>query len=128
MDTASAHSPVTLPAAWYADPQVWTRERAAIFGKTWHFVTHESALPETGSWRAETLAGYPILVLRDESGALRGFHNVCRHRAGPLTEGEEGRCEGQLVCRYHGWRYALDGRLRLARDFGSAADFDPREF
>lgn len=128
MDTGVPLSPVTLPAAWYGDPSVWARERAAIFGKSWHFVTHDSALPEAGSWRAEVLAGYPIVVLRDETGALRGFHNVCRHRAGPLTQGEEGRCEGALVCRYHGWRYALDGRLRLARDFGNGANFDPREF
>ncbi|MDX2275416.1 MAG: aromatic ring-hydroxylating dioxygenase subunit alpha [Hyphomonadaceae bacterium] len=128
MDTGAPLSPVTLPASWYADPNLWSRERRAIFAKSWHFVTHASALPETGAWRAETLAGYPVLVVRDEAGALRGFHNVCRHRAGPLTEGEEGRCEGALVCRYHGWRYQLDGRLRLARDFGAAADFDPREF
>jgi choline monooxygenase len=128
MDSGASLSPPTLPAAWYADPELWARERKTIFGTAWQFMTHESALPEPGSWRADTLAGYPILVLRDEAGALRGFHNVCRHRAGPLTEGEAGRCDGMLVCRYHGWRYALDGRLRLARDFGNAADFDPREF
>lgn len=128
MDTGAPISPVTLPADWYADPGAWARERKAIFAKSWHFVTHQSALPEPGSWRAETLAGYPVVVVRDEAGALRGFHNVCRHRAGPLTEGEEGRCEEALVCRYHGWRYTFDGRLRLARDFGTAADFDPREF
>jgi choline monooxygenase len=59
---------------------------------------------------------------------LRGFHDVCRHRAGPLTDGPSGHCDGALVCRYHGWRYALDGRLRQARDFGPAAGFDPRDF
>lgn len=128
MDTVGATSPATLPASWYGDPALWAKERAAIFAKSWHFLTHASALPEPGSWRAETLAGYPVLVVRDDAGALRGFHNVCRHRAGPLTKGEEGRCEGALVCRYHGWRYALDGRLRAARDFGAAPDFDPRDY
>ena len=41
-------------------------------------------------------------------------------RAGPLVDGERGTCEGELVCRYHGWRYALDGRLRSAVGFGAA--------
>ncbi|HVZ99128.1 MAG TPA: aromatic ring-hydroxylating dioxygenase subunit alpha [Caulobacterales bacterium] len=118
----------TLPAAWYCDAALWPRERAAIFARSWMFATHVEALPEPRCWRAETLAGYPIVIVRDEMGALRAFHNVCRHRAGPLTQGESGRCDGALVCQYHGWRYALDGRLRLARDFGAADDFDPRAF
>ena len=122
-------SPETAPASGYRDAAQWPLERTRIFAKTWQFVTHTSALPEPGSWIADTIAGYPILVLRDEAGAVRGFHNVCRHRAGPLTQGESGRCaDGALTCRYHGWRYALDGRLRSARDFGPSAGFDPREF
>ncbi len=39
--------------------------------------------------------------------------------------------EAQLeafTCRYHGWRYALDGRLRSATDFGKSAGFDPRQY
>jgi len=122
-------APETTPATWYRDPAVWPRERERIFAKTWQFVTHESALPDAGSWVAETIAGWPILLVRDEKGRVNGFHNVCRHRAGPLTEGESGRCtDGALTCKYHGWRYLFDGRLRLARDFGAAANFDPRAF
>lgn len=122
-------APETTPAAWYRDPALWPRERERIFAKSWQFVTHESALPEPGSWVAETIAGWPILLVRDEKRGINGFHNVCRHRAGPLIEGESGRCtDGALTCKYHGWRYLFDGRLRLARDFGAAANFDPRAF
>ena len=70
----------------------------------------------------------PVIVVRDKDNTIRAFHNVCRHRAGPIADDGHGKCEGQLVCRYHGWRYALDGRLANARDFGAAADFDPRDF
>src|SRR5262249_31969525 len=118
----------TAPAAWYRDPAFWPRERSAIFAKSWQVITHESTLVEPGAWRAETIAGYPLWMLRDRDGALRGFHNVCRHRAGPLVREAQGVCAGELVCQYHGWRYALDGRLKLARDFGRADDFDPRDF
>lgn len=121
-------SPQTAPAAWYADPQLWPAERSNVFARTWQFVTHESALPEKRAWRADNLAGYPIILVRDDAGLVRGFHNVCRHRAGPLVKDEAGVCDGALTCQYHGWRYALDGRLRAARDFGAAADFDVREY
>ena len=121
-------SPQTAPAAWYADPTYWPLERTKVFASSWQFVTHESALPEPRSWRAENLAGYPVIVVRDDAGTVRGFHNVCRHRAGSLVKEDSGICDGALTCQYHGWRYALDGRLRSARDFGAAADFDVRDF
>ena len=122
-------SPETLPAAFYrSDAARWAEERRRIFARSWQVIGHESTVATPGQWLAETLAGYPILVVRDQAGELRGFHNVCRHRAGPLTDGERGTCEGLLVCRYHGWAYTLDGRLRFARDFGPSADFDPREY
>lgn len=126
--TEPASAPPTAPAHWYADASFWTRERSEIFARSWQFATHESALAEPGAWRAETLGGYPALFVRGDDGVLRGFHNVCRHRAAPLVSADEGKCEGALVCPYHGWRYALDGRLRAARDFGAASDFDPREY
>jgi choline monooxygenase len=77
---------------------------------------------------ADTLAGYPVLAVRGDDGVLRAFHNVCRHRAAPLVRNEAGVCDGHLTCPYHGWKYTLDGRLRAARDFGAAADFDPRDY
>jgi nitrite reductase/ring-hydroxylating ferredoxin subunit len=121
-------APETAPSAWYRDPALWPLEQKNVFARSWLFACHVSAVAASNSWRAERLAGYPIVLVRDGAGVLRGFHNVCRHRAGPLTDGESGACEGELVCRYHGWRYALDGRLKRAREFGPARDFDPREF
>lgn len=126
METTPA--PRTAPAAWYSDPSYWPRERKGVFARTWQFATHVSDLAEPGCWRAETLAGFPILIVRGDDNILRAFHNVCRHRAGPLTNADGGRCDGALTCQYHGWRYALDGRLRNARDFGPASDFDIRDF
>lgn len=118
----------TASATWYRDPALWPVERTQVFAKAWQFVAHESELTAAGAWRADNLAGYPVILVRDEKGVIRGFHNVCRHRAGPLVREETGVCDGALTCQYHGWRYALDGRLRSARDFGPAPDFDVRDF
>jgi choline monooxygenase len=118
----------TLPASAYRDASLWAHERTRIFAASWQYLGHESAMTNPGDWVADTLAGYPVLALRGQDKVLRGFHNVCRHRAGPLTKGAWGHCDGLLTCQYHGWTYALDGRLRAARDFGPNPNFDPRDF
>jgi choline monooxygenase len=117
----------TLPAAWYHEPSCYARERERIFAREWLLVGHESQLPQAGDAMAETLAGWPVLLVRGADGEVRGFHNVCRHRAGPLLWDGSERCR-VLRCKYHGWVYELDGRLRSAPDFGDAEDFDPARF
>ena len=80
--------------------------------------------PQPGAYLSVWVAGFPLVVVND-AGTLRAFQNVCRHRAGPLVDEASGTC-GRFVCRYHGWAYALDGRLTSARDFG--AEVDPSRF
>jgi len=117
----------TPPARWYRDPAVWEAERRAVFRGAWLLVGHESMWPRPGDVRAESLAGFPVFVVRGRDGALRGFHNVCRHRGGPLVFEDEDRCP-VLRCRYHGWVYDAEGRLERAPDFGDAEDFDRRDW
>lgn len=118
----------TLPARLYGCPDAWARERTGVFGRAWLFLGHEAEAPEPGDWIATDIAGHRLLMVRGADGALRAFHNVCRHRAGPLVTGASGNCGKALTCAYHGWRYALDGRLRAATGFGAAEGFDPRDF
>lgn len=118
----------TLPARLYGCPDAWSRERAEVYGRAWLFLGHEDEAAEPGDWIATDIAGHRLVAVRGKDGVLRAFHNVCRHRAGPLVDGQRGHCEGELVCAYHGWRYALDGRLRAATGFGATDGFDPRAF
>lgn len=117
----------TLPASWYHDPEVFQRERQAIFAREWQVVARSAQVVEVGTYVAAELAGWPLVVVRGDDGTLRGFHNVCRHRAGPLVWDGDGRCT-RFVCRYHGWSYALDGALTSARDFGPAERFESADF
>ena len=129
MDDLS-HTPTaapTLPASCYRDPDGFARERDHIFRRTWQLVGREADLAEPGDFLAEDIGGAPIVVVRTADGSLRAHHNLCRHRAGPLVMEARGNCGRELVCRYHGWRYELDGRLRAAVDFGAASGFDPRQ-
>lgn len=126
--TEPASTRETLPAVLYRDAAVYERERRAVFAQSWQLLAHESQLARAGAYVAASFAGYSVFAVRGEDGQIRAFHNVCRHRAGPLVEDGPGECGKALMCRYHGWRYALDGRLASARDFGHAPDFDARQF
>jgi phenylpropionate dioxygenase-like ring-hydroxylating dioxygenase large terminal subunit len=69
-----------------------------------------AALPEAGSFLARTAAGIPLLVVRDAEGTVRAYRNACRHRGMEVASGSG--CRKAFACRYHGWTYGLDGRLR----------------
>jgi phenylpropionate dioxygenase-like ring-hydroxylating dioxygenase large terminal subunit len=117
----------SLPAKTYCDPETHKRERAKIFTANWSLFTWASRIELPGTYVTGTLAGYPIVVLRDKSGVLRGFHNVCRHRGAMLLQGE-GVCGHVITCPYHAWTYHDDGRLLKATEFGDAPDFDAQEW
>ncbi len=106
----------TAPATWYTDPVQYDQERWRIFGREWCAVGDTEQVGEHGHYIARVVAGFPLVIVNDQ-GTLRGFHNVCRHRAGPLVDDGGGQCRS-FVCRYHGWAYQLDGHLLSARDFG----------
>jgi len=118
----------TAPVEIYRDLAIYERERQNIFARTWQFVGLEADLVRVGDYLAETLAGYPIVVVRDEQKQLRAYHNLCRHRAGPLVGDTKGRCDGEFVCQFHEWRYGFDGALKDAAGFATTEGFDARAF
>ena len=112
-----------LPARYYTDPSLPALERRAIFDRSWQLIAHACQLRDAGDHVVADLAGLPVLAVRGADGTIRVFHNVCRHRAGPIAQ-----CDGlaarSLRCRYHGWTYTLDGQLKSAPEMASAQDFD----
>jgi len=107
----------TLPSALYRGEEQFSRERADVFGASWCFAAHETQLGAPGRYVAFVIAGFPLMVVRGADGTVRAFHNVCPHRAGPIVHDGEG-VAATFTCRYHGWSFEQDGRLRGARDFG----------
>jgi choline monooxygenase len=114
-----------LPASAYLDQAVAAGETRDVFAPAWQLLAHVSQLASPGDHVVVEMApALPVIVLRDAAGELRAFHNVCRHRAGPLAA-----CDGHdarfLRCRYHGWRYGLDGVLQSAPEMDRVPGFDP---
>ncbi|MEZ4586622.1 MAG: aromatic ring-hydroxylating dioxygenase subunit alpha [Gemmatimonadales bacterium] len=117
----------TVPSSWYTDPRHHLLDRDAIFARSWQCVGHVDQLPAAGSYFLATIAGDPVLVLRDQAGRVRAFFNVCRHRGGPLAI-ESAGCVKALTCKYHGWTYLLDGSLRGVPQFDRTELFDKKDY
>jgi choline monooxygenase len=112
----------TPPAAFYTDPVRLVRELATVFTRSWQYVGHTAQLARPGDFFTTRSAREPLVFVND-GGVIRGFFNVCRHRAGPLALG----CgnAARLVCRYHGWTYSLQGQLLRAPEMEGAQHFEP---
>ena len=110
-----------LPQALYTADEVFAFDLKAIFARNWVLAGLECELPGPGAALALNVGGSPIVVLRDRSGAIRGFHNSCRHRGAMVCPA--GRSQRPvLVCPYHQWTYDLTGKLVGARRMQESFD------
>ena len=116
----------TLPATLYTDPEIFASEKEKIFSRTWQVVGHASQVSHPGDYFTTELMGEPLLLVRGGDSVLRGFYNVCRHRAGPPAVG----CGSRKLfrCAYHGWTYGLDGNLISATEIEGVEGFRPQDF
>ena len=112
---------LSLPVHTYFDPAVFEFELDAVFAGRWQFFAPLARLAVPGDTVTGDVGRVPVVVVRGDDGALRGFVNACRHRGHPVVK-EDG-CRRRLTCGYHGWTYRLDGALVHARDAESDPNF-----
>ncbi|NBX42504.1 MAG: Rieske (2Fe-2S) protein, partial [Rhodobacteraceae bacterium] len=99
-----------LPNAHYTDPATIARENRAALEHQWAALAVGADVPENGDAKPIEFLGQPLLLLRDDTGAVRVFFNICRHRGMILVDAPR-KIEGAIRCPYHSWCYAKDGRL-----------------
>lgn len=119
----------TLPARYYTDPALFTRELEAFYRQMWVGVGRLDELPSRGSYVVREVAGDSVIVLRStDAGGVRAFFNVCRHRGTRLCGDEHGQLGGAIQCPYHAWTYDYDGRLIGAPHMDGSPGFAREEF
>ena len=100
-----------VPYWVYTDRDIHEAEQRRIFeGATWNFLCLEAELPKPNSYRRSNLGAMPVVVTRDEDGALNAFENRCAHRGSLLVLNESGDAK-DIICVYHNWSYDLCGNL-----------------
>jgi choline monooxygenase len=116
----------TIPSRYYLDPAVLEVEKERVFGRTWQLVARAEDLSRVGDFVPASIVDEPIVITHGLDGQLRGFYNVCRHRAGQVALAKGNR--KSLQCRYHGWTYGLDGTLRACPEMEATEDFRKEDF
>jgi Rieske 2Fe-2S family protein len=114
----------TLPREYYVSPEIFADEVTKIFWERWLCVGRAAEIAAPGDYVVRQLGDASIIILRDQGGRVRAFHNVCRHRGTRLCEAATGNLGERIVCPYHSWTYGLDGRLIGAPSTAGIEGFD----
>jgi glycine betaine catabolism A len=116
------------------DPEFFELEKEAVFRRSWLYAGRVQELPRKGSYLTKelTFLGVSVLVMRGMDDEIRAFHNVCSHRGNRLVWDDfpdretSGNCR-QLACKYHGWRYGLDGEINYVHNAPEFFDLKAEE-
>lgn len=119
-----------VPFQLYFDADIYEEENKRLFrGPVWHFVALDIEVPEPGDFKTTWIGDTPILVIRDEAGAVNAFVNRCAHRGTILCYEPSGN-RSVLSCVYHNWCFDLQGNLKsvafqhgVRRQGGLSKDF-----
>jgi glycine betaine catabolism A len=117
----------TLAQKHFVSSDVFRREQEQIFSKQWLLVGHQSQIADAGDYIVQQVIGESLIVIRDKSGKIHGFFNVCRHRGTRLKEDACGHAS-VIQCPYHAWTYGLDGRLIGAPHMDEVPGFDKADY
>ncbi|MEJ2871925.1 aromatic ring-hydroxylating dioxygenase subunit alpha [Actinomycetospora sp. OC33-EN08] len=101
----------TLIPDAYCSPEFFAQEQEKVFTSSWVAVGLVGDVDKPGRCVVVEVAGRSILITRNRHGELRGFHNLCRHRATKLLENDarEVGHRNRIRCPYHNWTYDTDG-------------------
>jgi phenylpropionate dioxygenase-like ring-hydroxylating dioxygenase large terminal subunit len=128
----------TIPAEYYLDDKHYQNDERFIAEHFWLMADHESRIRKPGDYFVfEYGRGESVIIVRDQAGAVKAYHNICRHRGSRLCQHgfdnvhpSEARADAKPVdprmsvvqlgpsgntpvfrCPYHAWTYDLTGRL-----------------
>ncbi len=91
---------------------VYASEQKRVFqGPCWSYLCLAAELPDAGAWRTTAVGDAPVVVTRDEKGAIHAFENRCAHRGALICIDNAGKGARQFACVYHAWTYNLEGTL-----------------
>lgn len=116
----------TLPPRAYTSHEFYEREVGRIFMKEWNFIGRAERIRNPGDYFTLDFWGVPIIVVRDQRGAVRAFINSCRHRGSEIVS-DEGNCKA-FKCLYHSWVYSLEGALISAPEMQKTVNFDTSRY
>ena len=127
-----------IPFAVYTQQDTHQKELERFFYRAhWSYVGLEAEVPNGGDFKRTVIGERSVIMTRAQDGQIHVVENVCAHRGMAFCRERHGN-KKELVCPYHQWSYALDGKLQgvpfrrgVRQDGkingGMPADFDPKD-
>ncbi|MEM7563060.1 MAG: SRPBCC family protein [Pseudomonadota bacterium] len=115
-------SAVPPPPSINRSSDFFNLEKANVFSKEWICVGRQEEWEQPGSYRSTTIADVPVLIVRQKSGELQAFLNVCAHRRARIVPDDSGTAK-KFTCPYHAWTYNIAGKLVAAPYMDMKSDF-----
>jgi phenylpropionate dioxygenase-like ring-hydroxylating dioxygenase large terminal subunit len=104
-----------IPKERYTCAEYKAAEDRDLWPKVWLLAGFASDLVDPGSYFTYEVGRESVLIVRQQTGEIAAFHNVCSHRGNRLVEPGMGNA-GSFTCGYHAWRFGIDGSLDRAVD------------
>ena len=114
--------PNIIPKERYVSRDFFDLEMERLWPRVWQMACREEEMPRTGDFLEYVIGDQSILVTRSEPDTMRAFYNTCPHRGTRLAAGVGNFATGEIRCRYHAWRFELDGTNKEVVD---RFDFPP---
>lgn len=110
----SSTTPVVIPVEAYTSEAYARAENEKLWGKVWQAACRVEEIPKVGDYVTYDILDESIIVVRTAADRIQAFYNVCLHRGRRLTEG----CghTAQFYCRFHGWKWNLNGENAFVLD------------
>src|SRR6202044_3607513 len=79
----------TIPAEYYVDDKHYANDERFLAEHFWLMADHESRIAKPGDYFVfEYGRGGSVIIVRDQAGVVKAFHNVCRHRGSRICQHE----------------------------------------
>ncbi|HEY3696196.1 aromatic ring-hydroxylating dioxygenase subunit alpha [Phenylobacterium sp.] len=121
--------PDYIPASDYRAEDLQRLEKERLWPRVWQVACRVEEIPRVGDFVTYEIFDESILVVRTGAAGIKAFYNVCKHRGRRLRDDERGRLTG-FYCRFHGWKYDLQGRVTYVHnreDWAGLPDFKESE-
>lgn len=103
--------PTKVPTARFFEQSYHDLEVERIWKRTWQMACLLDDIPNVGDYHVYEIANLSFLIVRSAEDKIQAHYNACLHR-GRLLRECDGKSATEFRCPYHGWSWALDGKLK----------------
>jgi len=97
----------------YIDPLFAQVEFEKLWSRVWQVAARVDETPQKGDYTTYKISDQSILLVRVDDTTIKAYYNFCPHRGTALGQGCGHFDGGKIICPFHGWRWDLDGNVKL---------------